>query len=278
MPNALAVLASLLWGSADFVGGVSAKRLDVKRVGALAQGTGLLVITVVLFLVPGEPHARDLLWGLAAGIATATGVTMLYEALAIGPMYVAASITAVVGAASNATFGLVGGERPGGLASIGIPLAIASVMLVSTSPVRVVNSVRISRVVLLLAGGAGLSLGISNACFAATSPASGPWPVAASRLVATIILLIAALATGSRRWNATGVRYSVAAGVADIAATTSIAYALQRGPQVLVGVLGSLFPVITVVLARIVLHESMNRRQMIGLVCAVAAVALISSS
>jgi drug/metabolite transporter (DMT)-like permease len=279
MPNLLAAFASISWGCADFLGGAAAKRLDVKRVGALAQATGLLGIAVVLWIFPADPRTHDLVWGLAAGVATAAGVMMLYRALAIGPMYAAASITAVVGAASNASFGLISGERPSSLAFIGIPLAIASLVLVSASPTSATKLTRTSRVVLVLGAGAGVSLGISNACFAATSPGSGSWPVAVSRLVATIILGSGALALrGSGRWDGIAVRYAVAAGVADIAATASIAYALQRGPQVLIGVLGSLFPVVTVLLARIVLHESMSRKQAIGLVCAVAAVALISAS
>jgi drug/metabolite transporter (DMT)-like permease len=276
MPSALAAFASFAWGCSDFLGGIAAKRLDVKRVGMLAQTAGLVVILISLWLVPADPRSRDLVWGLPAGVATAAGVMMLYAALAIGPMNVAASITAVVGAAANAAIGLVGGERPDGLALVGIPLAVIAVVLVTSRPLGATG--RPPRIVILLAISAGISLGISNACFAATSPGSGSWPVAVSRLVATIILGIGAWTTkGAGRWDPIGVRVSLAAGVVDVAATASIAYALQRAPQVLVGVLGSLFPVVTVFLARMVLGESMSRRQVIGLACAVAAVALISA-
>lgn len=279
MPSVFAAIASILWGGSDFLGGMAAKRLDVRRVGVVAEATGVVVIALFLSLFPAHPSTTDLCWGIAAGVATAAGVMMFYAALAIGPMYIAATIMAVVGAASNAVLGLLNGERPSGLALIGVPLAIVSLVLVSASPSLGPNSERVSPNVLTLAVGAGLTFGVLNACFAATSPDSGSWPVAASRLVATIILGVAAWAArDSGRWHAIGVRYSVTAGFADAAATASIAYALQRGSQVLIGVLGSLFPVVTVLLARIFLQESMRRRQAIGLVCAVASVALISSS
>jgi drug/metabolite transporter (DMT)-like permease len=276
MPDLFAAFASVAWGCSDFWGGLSAKGLDVRRVGVVAQGTGLGVLAVVLVIVPGHPRGADLVWGVIAGLATAFGVMMLYAALAIGPMYVAASITAVVGASANALIGFVGGERPDRLALVGIPLAIAALILISASPTAQRNTVPITHRVVVLATGAGLMLGFLNACFAATSPASGSWPVATSRLVATAILAVAALSRrGSGSWDRPSVGYAAAAGASDAIATASIAYALQRGPLVLIGVLGSLFPVVTVVLARMFLHESMSRRQAAGLACAVIAVALI---
>jgi uncharacterized membrane protein len=276
MADLLAALASVFWGGADFFGGFATKGLDVRRVGAVAQTTGLFVIALVLVFFPAHPHRVDLAWGLGAGVATALGVTLLYTALAVGPMYVAASVTAVVGAAANATIGLVNGERPDALALVGIPIAITSLVLVSAPAVRRADAEAVSRRVLGLAVGAGLTLGVSNACFAATSVDSGAWPVAMSRLVAAAALGLGALAVrGSGRWDRPSVGYAVAAGVTDIIATISIALALQRGPQALIGVLGSLFPVVTVALARVVLHESMSRRQAVGLVCAVLAVAMM---
>src|SRR5436190_19520492 len=102
MPNAFAAVASILWGTSDFLGGMSAKRLDVRRVGAVAEATGLVAIALILIVLPAHPNARDLILGAGAGIATALGVLMLYAALAFGPMYLAAYIMVVVGDMSHA--------------------------------------------------------------------------------------------------------------------------------------------------------------------------------
>src|SRR5262245_45810450 len=122
MPNFFAAVASTLWGGADFFGGMASKRIRVQRVGVIAQATGLIAVFVALLVIQAHPQPPDLLWGAAAGVATAGGVLMLYGALAIGPMYVAASLTAVVGALTNASIGLVNGERPGAAPLAGVVL------------------------------------------------------------------------------------------------------------------------------------------------------------
>jgi drug/metabolite transporter (DMT)-like permease len=130
-----------------------------------------------------------------------------------------------------------------------------------------------------MAAGAGLALGVLNASFAATSPSSGLYPVGVSRLVALLLLGVTTLVTArdvpSRGEGA--IAWAMAAGVADVGATICIALALQRGSLVLVGVLGALFPAVTVLLARAFLAERMGRWQLLGLVLAIAAVALMST-
>jgi uncharacterized membrane protein len=278
VPNALAGLASALWGAADFLGGIAAKHTDVRRAGALAQAVGLCAVGAVLVVAPADPRSSDLAWGLVAGVATAAGLAFLYQALAIGPMHVAAPATAVVGALTNATIGLIQGERLGVTALIGAPLALIALVLVGSG--RREGEGHVSRAVLLLSAGAGLALGASNACFAATAPSSGLWPVGGARLVAMVILAVSALVPGGtkRAWGATGVRFAIAAGLTDTAATSSIALAFQRGSQAIVGVLGALFPVITVLLARLLLGEVMSRKQIVGLACAVVAAALMGAA
>jgi drug/metabolite transporter (DMT)-like permease len=130
-----------------------------------------------------------------------------------------------------------------------------------------------------MAVGAGICLGVLNVSFAATEVDSGVWPVAMSRLVALILLGALALMTTRGAPSSTGgaAGWAVGAGFADVGATMSIALALQRGSLVLVSVLGSLFPAVTVVLARTFLAERMNRVQLVGLVCAMAAVVLMAS-
>lgn len=279
MPNALAALASILWGCSDFFGGVAAKSWVVQRVGVVVQAVSLAIVTAILIVVPAEPRPSDLGWGLVAGVVTAVGITLLYRSLAIGPMHVVAPTTAVVGATINVLIGVIGGERPSTMTTIGVLLALASVGLVGSSSPRAQPFGTTSRRVVLMAAGAGLSLGVLSASFAATSPASGLYPVGVSRLVALVLLSVAALATARGGPVAAGgaIRWAMAAGVADVGATICIALALQRGSLVLVGVLGALFPAVTVLLARAFLAERMGRGQLVGLACAIVAVALMSS-
>ncbi|MGH2673117.1 MAG: EamA family transporter [Actinomycetota bacterium] len=279
MPIALAGLASLLWGTADFLGGLAASGWRAERVAAISQVVGLgilLVLAPVLTgaLAPGE----DLAWGAAAGIAGAVGATLLYRSLAIGPMNVAAPTIAVVAAMVPAAVGLVRGERPGALALAGVALAIVSVAMVGGASAPGPTEPRPSIRVLGLSAASGATLGLANVAFAQTSRESGLWPVTTTKLVAGIILWSVVLATrtsdGPRapRRNA---RLALWTGLVDVAATTSLALALQRGSLVLVSVVGSLFPAVTVVLARFVLEERIARVQAVGLALALAAVAMI---
>jgi drug/metabolite transporter (DMT)-like permease len=279
MPIALAGLASLLWGTADFLGGLAASGWRAERVAAISQVVGLgtlLVLAPVLTgaLAPGP----DLAWGSAAGISGAVGATLLYRSLAIGPMNVAAPTIAVVAAIAPAGIGLLQGERPGALALAGVALAILAVAMVGGASAPGPTEPRPSLRVLALAAAAGLTLGLANVAFAQTSEESGLWPVTTTKLVAGILLWSVVLATRGRaesRSPGRNVRLAVWTGLVDVAATTCLALALQRGSLVLVSVLGSLFPAVTVVLARFVLDERIARAQVIGLALALAAVAMI---
>ena len=279
MPIALAGLASLLWGTADFLGGLSASGWRAGRVAAISQVVGLAILLVLAPVLTGALAAgADIGWGAAAGIAGAVGATLLYRSLAIGPMNVAAPTIAVVAAMVPAAIGLLRGERPGALALAGVVLAIVAVAMVGGASAPGPTEPRPSMRVLGLAAAAGATLGLANVAFAQTSQESGLWPVTTTKLVAGIILWSVVLATrpsDGPRTPRRNVRLALWTGVFDVAATTSLALALQRGSLVLVSVIGSLFPAVTVVLARFVLEERIARVQAVGLALALAAVAMI---
>lgn len=279
MPIALAGLASLLWGTADFLGGLAASGWRAERVAAISQVVGLgLLLALAPVLTGALAPAPDLAWGAAAGISGAVGATLLYRSLAIGPMNVAAPTIAVVAAIIPAAVGLVRGERPGALALAGVGLAIVAVALVGGASAPGPTEPRPSVRVLGLAAAAGLTLGLANVAFAQTSVESGLWPVTTTKLVAGIVLwsvVLAARRHTESRSPRRNVRLAVWTGLFDTVATTCLALALQRGSLVLVAVLGSLFPAVTVVLARFVLHERIARLQAVGLALALAAVAMI---
>lgn len=247
----------------------------------IAQLTGLLVVIGILFLTPSNPGGDDLLWGVGAGVSGAAGLILLYRSLATGPMNLVAPTAAVVGALVPVAVGLVSGERPGRLVIFGIALAVAAVALLGVGPEdRIERAGGLARSSLLLAAaGAGVGLGLANALFAQTSIHGGLWPLGVARLTAVLIFapFVLPIARTRREWPLRGIGIATAAGLADGAATVSIVLALQRGPLVHVAILGAFFPAVTVILARVVLDETIRTTQMIGLGCAVGAVALVTT-
>ncbi|HLB61619.1 MAG TPA: EamA family transporter [Actinomycetota bacterium] len=280
MPLLLAGVTAALWGAADFLGGLSAASWRAMRAGAVAQAVGVAVLLPVLpFLETDRLTAADIGWGAGAGVGGALGITLLYRALATGPMNVAAPTTAVVGAAVPVAAGLALGERPGGLALLGVVLAIAAVGMIGSSPTGLSEEVQGWRVV-PMAALAGVGLGLTGVAFAQTSESAGIWPAFAAKLSAALLLAVAILASrGGTDANARrGLGLSLSAGVVDVVATALFLVALQRGSLVLVSVIASLYPATTVVLARFALRETIGRVQGMGLALAAVAVALIAVS
>lgn len=278
MPNLLAGLASLLWGTSDFLGGIAVRGRSAVRFGALTQPVGVAVVALVLVFAPADPSQADIVWGLVAGVATATSLVTLYRSLAIGPMYVAAPVAAVGGCAVPVVIGLISGERPGTVALIGVVLGIIAVVLVGIQPDEREEGRQI-RTVLALSVTAGLAIGLAIACFAQTSAASGVWPLGASKLMAAVILGSIALLSRPTDASTSGRNPWLvpAVGIGDTAATMLMLFALQRGSLVLVSVLGGLFPVVTVILARTFLNQRFARIQLLGLAVAVLAVVMMTA-
>ncbi len=272
----LAVGASALWGVADFLGGVSTRRWSVARVGFLGQASALLVVTGVWLLVPSTPTAPDFAWGAAAGLATAIGLALLYWALGVGPMSTVAPVAAVVSLALPAAVAIFDGDVITGPLLIGVVLAVISVWLVSPSPgYRDGARPRISGRLLVAAVVAGAGIGAANTCFAQTSESSGLSALVSAKVVAVVIL--AAMCRRGDGWPSRNATNAAASGLADAMASVCLIVALQRGSLIVVAVLASLFPAVTVLLATAVLKESFVPRQRMGLAAAVMSIALMST-
>ncbi|HVV37646.1 MAG TPA: DMT family transporter [Acidimicrobiales bacterium] len=271
----LGLVAAILYGSGDFAGGRAAEGVDVRRVLLVSQATAAVGSLVALAFVHGVAVGADLGRGVAAGLLTAVGLGLLYRALAIGRASVVAPLCAATGAVVPVTWGLATGERPGAVALVGVVCAIAAGVLLARGDEG--SGASADGVPIAIA--AGVALGASFVCFAATTDASGLWPVAASRLAG---VLVVALAISARRPErialpADVMRIAVIAGVCDVVATVALVAGLRAELAVLVAALAALAPGFTVACAWLFARERVGREQLVGVGLALVGLALIAA-
>jgi drug/metabolite transporter (DMT)-like permease len=278
------LLAAATYGAADFIGGRVSRRADVFTVVLLSQLLGAIPLLIALpFFAEAPASPSALAWGAAAGIGGGTGVLLLYRGLAVGRMTVVAPITGVVAAAAPVIFGLAIGERPGPIALVGVGIALISVALVSSAPppVAAENDVEIGAPVSTSrsvppAIGAGLSFGAFFIFLDRAQETAGIWPLISMR--AASIGLVAVLALALRRpmrpppGTIAGIGGS---GVLDVSANVFYLLATRSGLLSVVAVLTSMYPAVTVVLARALLNERFVATQLMGLALAAASIVLI---
>lgn len=274
---ALGLGSSLAWGVADFLGGLASRRRSVLSVLVVSQMVGLaLLLPVVAVRGDGPPAAHHL---LVAGTSAFVGVGALaafYRGLAIGTIAVVAPISATA-AVVPVVAGLVGGERPGTLQIAGIVLAVGGVVLASREEPE--EGARGS-----WATGAGLALlsalgfGFFFVLIDSASEGDVFWALLSNRVVGVVMLVGLALALRpSLRLERTDARLVVGVGVFDVTANTSFALASTQGLVSVVGVCSSLYPVVTVLLARSVLGERVRAPQLAGVALALTGVVAIGA-
>jgi len=276
----LALGSAFGYGAADFIAGWLSRRSHYARVSLLAQLAAGTCTLIASLLVGGRPSSASLAWGALSGLGGGLGTLALYRGLARGRMNVVAPLSGVLAAALPALFGLVLGERPGPAAMAGLGLALPAVWLTArteespASPSASRASSGAIDGVLAGLGFAVLFIGLQRA-----GRGEGLWPTAASQLVAAVPMLVLH-ARSLRRppgpedaWLRLG---PILAGVLVAAAAICFFLGTQRGLLTVVAVLTSLYPAVTVALARWLLAEHIGRWQGVGLALAGASVALIS--
>jgi drug/metabolite transporter (DMT)-like permease len=270
----LALGASVCWGVGDFLGGVSARRLRVLGVLAISQAAGFFAVGLVA-LVAGDEFLGTgaTLAAVGAGVSSVVGLGSLYRGMAVGAIGVVAPISASA-AAIPVVVGIARGERPATIQLVGIVLALIGVVLVSWEHGQTGRLAAGVPFALLAAAGFG-------AYFLLIDRASSDdafWAVTVGRLSSSTLAVTAALVTGALLVPRTALPVLVAVGLFDVGANVLLALALNEGFVSLVSVLSSLYPVVTIVLAVLVLHERAGRAQMAGGATALAGVALISAA
>jgi drug/metabolite transporter (DMT)-like permease len=271
----LALASSVTWGIADFGGGLVSRRLSTVAVTVVSQTAGFAALLIVFGARGAHLDGRSFAIGLAAGAGGGAGLAAFYRALAVGTMSIVSPIVAC-GAVVPFAISIATGERPSTLALAGAGVALAGAVLASAEERRAAARERAHAVALaaVAAGALGLFtyfLGLGSREGTALSTLVG------ARVGSLTLLLVLALALRAPlRLGRQALLPVAAVGLCDVSANALFALASGHGLLALVSVLGSLYPVMTVLLAYVFLDERLTPLQLAGVGVAVAGVAALS--
>jgi uncharacterized membrane protein len=272
---ALALAASLSWGFADFFGPLKGRMLGALRVLFVSQIFGWTAIAIAVAIHGAGPAASGVLWAIPAAVSGTLGLYAFYRGMAVGAMSVVAPI-AGVSAIVPVAVGFASGDRPSPLQNLGMVLALAGVLLASREHQE--------------GGGRRFASGIGLALLAAIGfggyfpfmHAAGDvdfwWASLVFRTTTLLVLTLAVLITRTGvRVPRPDLRVVALVGIGDTLGNALFAAASNYGLVSLTSVLASLYPLVTVVLARTILHERVDPSQRLGIAGTLAGVALISA-
>jgi drug/metabolite transporter (DMT)-like permease len=264
--------ASVALGTGDFGGGWTSRRAPVLGVSLLVQVIGLAVtLTAALLCREVFPEPSSVALALVAGVLGVAGIVALYHGLAVGRMGVVAPVTGVLAAIVPVAAGFVLQGVPAPPVWAGIGLAIVAVVLVSRAA-----GVEGGRSGIEFAVAAGLCIGLFTIFLGLIPEGSVLWPLALVKLSAlTVLVAVIALARGAWRVPGPVLPAAVAVGGFDMVGNGLFLLAAQVGGLAVASILTSLYPVTTVILAAVLLHEEVTRSHVVGIVAASAAIVLI---
>lgn len=273
----MALMSSVMWGTADFVGGLLSRRIPAYVVVATSQAAGLAAVTIAVIATDGFADGDAWLgWAMLAGITGAAGLITFYMALASGTMGIVSPIAAL-GVLVPVVVGLLQGETPSVVTSLGVAVALAGAVAASGPELR--GGAGTAPVILAVV--AGVSFGTSMVFLARGAEESALmslWGMRATSVTGLTVGIAVAFALGTRvQMRSRDVAPIILTGLGDAGANLLFSLASLRGYISVVSVLASLYPVMTVLLARIVLHERMLRVQQVGVVAALVGVVLVSA-
>ena len=268
-------MSSLMWGTADFIGGVTSRRLPALAVYGLAQGVGFVVLVGIATLSGGwsrEPGYWP--WAIGASVLSLVAMVAFYQALAIGPMGIVSplvSLSVLVPVAVS----LIRGEQPVPIQVLGIILAVVGILLASGPELSGAESAR----PLLLAGAAALGFGGMYVLMAEGSQHDALMTMTGMKVTSVVIFAVVLVAVrsvgGAGRRDVLPI---VVIGVFDAGANVTFGVATTTGLLSTTSVLGSLYPVVTAILAAIFLRERLRAVQYAGVAAALAGVLMIAAA
>ena len=279
MASLLAILSSILWGGADFFGGKLSKRYQAIAVTAVSQAFGLLIgITIILvsssWIKPSLSWDGYFLSGVCAGLLGFLGLIAFYTGLATGRMGVVAPISAL-SVLIPLTIAFINGEKPSSTQLLGMSIALTGAVFASGPELK--GGLAVKPIVLAVIAAFGFGTAIA---FIARGSASSAIMTMTTMRFATFIVALFLFA----RFRTTGgfkkkdLPVLVGIGAADFIANLLLGVATTKGLVSLAVVLGSLYPIVTALLAFKILHERLHKIQYVGIGFAIAGVAVISLS
>lgn len=274
----LALLAAVGYGAADFVGGLTSRRVSPWAIALAGQLAGGLAMLAVGLSVPGQARPADFGWALMAGLGSAVGTVFLYRGLARGRMGLVAPMSGVGAALVPVFVGVSLGERPGTLTWLGVLVALPGIYFVSR---EVTHGAGRSWGGIADGALAGLGFGLLFVALAQVPQSAGVLPLAANQGVGAVATLVVA-ALLRQPWaprdrgelRATG--WGAIGGLLGTAGTAAFLVANHSADLAVVGVLASLYPAVTVLLAATVLREPFRLSQGLGLLVCGASVGLVA--
>ncbi|MFF9150042.1 EamA family transporter [Streptomyces sp. NPDC055051] len=276
----LALASAMVLGAGDFVGGLAAKTARAVVVVVWSNAAGLATaLTLVGLLSRTGSSWNEVFWGALAGLCGSAGAVLLYRALASGVMSLVAPTTAAAAAALPVVAGVLTGDRLSALAVIGVVCALAAVLLVSLSGDGTGEGAdrRAMLRSLALALLAGAGFGAFFVFLAHTSSDTSLWPLVWARCASlSAILLFILVRRTSPALSARPARLALLSGVLDMGSSALFLVAVRDGSLAVIGLLSSLYPISTVLLARMVLKERIRGIQHVGVALAVGSVVLLA--
>jgi drug/metabolite transporter (DMT)-like permease len=270
----LGLAAASSWGAGDFGGGLASRRTAVYGVVLVGQSVGV-VIVLALMVARGEsaPSGPDIAWSMVAGLLGAVGLTALYRGLAVGRMGIVAPVTGVLAAIIPVIAGIVLEGVPGPFVLVGIAAALVSVVVVS-----LVADEGGGRAGLGLAILAGTTIGLFGIAIAQLSDGHVFGPLAVVRSTQCVLISVLIVVTRSV-WRPSARLLPALAliGVADVGGNAFYILAVQSGALAVASVTSSLYPVVTVILAAVLLRERVTRTHALGIMLAALGIVLIGA-
>ena len=277
MAALLAILSAVAYGTCDFGAGIASRRFAPGPVTAVVEVMGLVTaILATLFIAGGRPDQSVLFWGAVSGVGSGVGTLSLYRGLAVGRMSLVATVSAVLTVVLPVIVSVILGYRPGPLVWIGLVGSVPAIALVSWQGDS--NSQGGARSGLLYGVVAGAAFAFLYIGLHHAGTGAGAWPLIPGLVVSSLLVApfaVLGLRSGGRPSARTGA-YMFGAGLLGGAGNLLFLASTGPGELAIVAVLSSMGPGVTVVLARVFLAEHWSRLQLVGLLLAVGAVALIS--
>jgi drug/metabolite transporter (DMT)-like permease len=270
---ALALAAAASWGVGDFFGGLKSRSLNPVAILIVAQPIGLTLLAIWVAVRGQGPPGSSVLWACLAAVLGTTGLIAFYKGMAAGALSIVAPI-AGAGAAIPVIWGLAHGDHPSGYQELGFAAALTGVVLASFE--RRPETARVAAGV----GWAVIAMLAFGAYYIPMHEASHGdflWAAFVFRLTSTTLIAAAWLVLRPPSARRADLPVLASIGILDTGGNVFFAAASAKGLVSVVSILASLYPVVTVLLARAVLHERVHRSQELGIVLALAGIVLISA-